>query len=211
MTTTAPQPRTRLEPHGTVEDPHLAHLPHVVSLQAGRVRVRPVDPGDGPRLQALLARMSTRTRWLRFHSPIAQLTASQLRSLVGADHHDHETLLAEVELEGRWHLVGFAQYHRLHDGAHADSAIVVEDAWQGRGIGRVLARCLAEAAGRAGIAALSGEVLSENRGALAFIRELAPRLDRRLHGTTVELICWLSRRPDAIPAVALRAPRPPGR
>jgi hypothetical protein len=35
-------------------------------------------------------------------------------------------------------------------------------------------------------------VLSENRGALGFIRALAPRLERRLHGTTTELVCWLS-------------------
>jgi len=164
-----------------------------VRLEAGRVRVRPVHHGDGPGLQALLQRMSLRTRWLRFHSPVAQLTPLQLRSLLGADHQDQETLLAEVELDGRWELAGFAQYHRLHGGnGHADSAIVLEDAWQGRGIGGVLARCLAEAASRAGIVALTGEVLSENRGALGFIRALAPRLERRLHGTTTELVCWLS-------------------
>ncbi|HZD00056.1 MAG TPA: GNAT family N-acetyltransferase [Actinomycetes bacterium] len=110
------------------------------------------------------------------------------------DHHDHETLLAEVALDDGWHLAGFAQYHRLPGGhGHADSAIVLEDAWQGQGIGGVLARCLAEAAGLAGIVALTGEVLSENRRALGFIRALAPRLERRPHGTTTELVCWLSR------------------
>jgi GNAT superfamily N-acetyltransferase len=167
-------------------------LPLVVRLEAGRVRVRPVHHGDGPGLQALLGRMSLRTRWLRFHSPINRLTPAQLRSLVEADHHDQETLLAEVELDGRWHLAGFAQYHRLHElRHHAESAIVLEDTWQHRGIGGVLARCLAEAAQRAGIAALVGEVLSENSGALGFIRALTPQLERRLHGTTVELVCWL--------------------
>ena len=168
--------------------------PLVVRLQTISVRVRPVDPGDGPGLQALLGRMSLHTRWLRFHSPIAQLTSSQLRSVVEVDHRDHETLLAEVELDGGWHLAGFAQYHRPRPGnAHADSAIVLEDAWQGQGIGKVLARCLAETARLAGIVALTGEVLSENRRALGFVRALAPRLERRLHGTTTELVCWLSR------------------
>jgi GNAT superfamily N-acetyltransferase len=168
--------------------------PLIVRLEAAKVRVRPVHHGDGPGLQALLGRMSLRTRWLRFHSPIVQLTPAQLRSLVGVDHSDQEILLAEVELGGRWHLAGFAQYHRLRGGdGHADSAIVLEDAWQGRGIGTVLARCLAEAASRAGIVALTGEVLSENRRALGFIRALAPRLERRLHGTTTELVCWLDR------------------
>jgi GNAT superfamily N-acetyltransferase len=171
-----------------------ARLPLVVRLEALRVRVRRVHHGDGPGLQALLGRMSLHTRWLRFHSPVAQLTPAQLRSVVEVDHHDRETLLAEVELDGRWRLAGFAQYHRLRDGdrGRADSAIVLEDVWQGRGIGRVLATCLGEAARLAGIAAFTGEVLSENRRALGFIRALAPRLEWRLHGPTTEVVCWLS-------------------
>ena len=198
MTTTAPMPPP-VVPQPCNPTPTDAALqdrrfPLVVRLEATSVRVRPVRLGDGPGLQALLSRMSVRTRWLRFHSPIVQLTPAQLRSVIEVDHRDHETLLAEVRLDGGWHLAGFAQYHRLRGGnAHADSAIVLEDAWQGLGIGKVLARCLAEAAGLAGIVALSGEVLSENRRALGFIRALAPRLEGRLHGTTTELVCWLSR------------------
>jgi hypothetical protein len=61
----------------------------------------------------------------------------------------------------------------------------------------VLATCLGEAAGLAGIAAFTGEVLSENRRALGFIRALAPRLEWRLHGPTTEVVCWLS--PDPAP------------
>jgi GNAT superfamily N-acetyltransferase len=177
-----------------------SRLPLIVRLEPGRVRVRPVHHGDGPRLQALLGRLSLRTRWLRFHSPIAQLTPAQLRSLVEVDHRDRETLLAEVELDGRWHLAGFAQYHRLRGASRglADSAIVLEDTWQGRGIGRVLATCLAQMASLAGIDAFTGEVLSENRSALGFIRALVGSgLERRLHGPTVEVVCWLPPRHHA--------------
>jgi hypothetical protein len=52
---------------------------------------------------------------------------------------------------------------------------------------------LAETARLADVVALTGEVLSENRRALGFVRSLAPRLEVRLHGTTTELVCWLSR------------------
>jgi hypothetical protein len=48
-------------------------------------------------------------------------------------------------------------------------------------------------------------VLSENSGALGFIRALTPRLERRLHGTTVELVCWLSLLPEASVAPAYPA------
>jgi RimJ/RimL family protein N-acetyltransferase len=194
-TMTAPSPAVA-EPYPTPTDAALqdGRVPLVVRLEATSVRVRPVDLADGPGLQALLGRMSAQTRWLRFHSPIVQLTAAQLRSVVEVDHRDHETLLVEVELDGGWQLAGFAQYHRLRDGnAHADCAIALEDAWQGHGLGKVLARSLAEAARLAGILALTGEVLSENRRALGFIRALAPRLEGRLYGTTTEVVCWLNR------------------
>jgi L-amino acid N-acyltransferase YncA len=68
---------------------------------------------------------------------------------------------------------------------------VLEDAWQGRGVGRALALQLISAARAAGIVAFTSEVLTENRRTLAFARALAPRNEGRLLGVTTELTCWL--------------------
>jgi GNAT superfamily N-acetyltransferase len=142
-------------------------------------------------LTEVLMRMSQRTRWLRFHSPISRFSAAQLRLLTEVDHHDRSVLLAEVEVrQGRWQPVGFAQYARTAPD-RAEAAIVLEDAWQRRGIGRTLALRLAEVARAAGITAFTSEVLSENRRTLDFVRALAPRTDGRLLGITVELTSWL--------------------
>jgi GNAT superfamily N-acetyltransferase len=163
----------------------------VVRVGTTTVRLRRVEPCDGTALTAVLGRMSLRTRWLRFHSPIMRFSGAQLRMLLDADHHDRSVLLAEVEVEpGEWQLVGFAQYARIAED-RADAAIVLEDAWQGRGIGRALALQLVRAARAAGIAAFTSEVLTENRRTLAFARALAPRTDGRLLGVTTELTCWL--------------------
>lgn len=163
----------------------------VVRVGEATVRLRPVRPGDGPLLTEVLLRMSQRTRWLRFHSPILRFSAAQLRSLTEVDHHDRSVVVAEVEVRpGRWQPVGFAQYARIGED-RADAAIVLEDAWQRRGIGRVLALRLVEAARAAGIAAFTSEVLSENRRTLDFVRALAPRTDGRLLGVTIELTSWL--------------------
>jgi GNAT superfamily N-acetyltransferase len=163
----------------------------LLRVGATTVRVRQATSCDGAALTAVLGRMSLRTRWLRFHSPIVRFSAAQLRGLLESDHRDRSVLLAEVEVDpGRWQLVGFAQYART--GAdQADAAIVLEDAWQGRGIGRALALQLVGAARAAGIAAFTSEVLTENRRTLAFVRALAPRVDGRLLGVTTELTCWL--------------------
>jgi GNAT superfamily N-acetyltransferase len=167
--------------------------PAVVRVGEATVRLRRVRPGDGPPLTEVLLRMSQRTRWLRFHSPMLRFSAAQLRSLTKVDHHDRSVLIAEVEVRpGRWQPVGFAQYARIGED-RAEAAIVLEDAWQRRGIGRVLALQLVEAARAAGIAAFTSEVLSENRRTLDFVRALAPRTDGRLLGITVELTSWLDR------------------
>jgi GNAT superfamily N-acetyltransferase len=163
----------------------------VMRVGEATVRLRRVRPGDGPVLTEVLLRMSQRTRWLRFHSPILRFSAAQLRSLTEVDHHDRSVLLAEVEVRpARWQPVGFAQYARIGEG-RADAAIVLEDAWQRRGIGRVLALRLVEAARAAGIATFTSEVLSENRRTLDFVRALAPRTQGRLLGVTTELTSWL--------------------
>jgi GNAT superfamily N-acetyltransferase len=163
----------------------------VVRIGEATVRLRRVRPGDGPALTEVLLRMSQRTRWLRFHSPIMRFSAAQLRALTEVDHHDSSVLLAEVEVRpGRWQPVGFAQYARISED-RADAAIVLEDAWQRRGIGRALASRLVETARAAGVAAFTSEVLSENRRTLDFVRALAPRTEGRLLGITTELTSWL--------------------
>jgi GNAT superfamily N-acetyltransferase len=163
----------------------------LLRVGATTVRVRQVTACDGAALAAVLERMSLRTRWLRFHSPIVRFSRAQLRMLLEADGHDRSVLLAEVEAEpARWQLIGFAQYARIAQD-RADAAIVLEDDWQRRGIGRALALQLVSAARAAGIVAFTSEILTENRRTLSFVRSLAPRTEGRLLGVTTELTCWL--------------------
>jgi RimJ/RimL family protein N-acetyltransferase len=162
----------------------------VLRVGDATVRLRPVAPDDGAALVGALERMSLRTRWLRFHSPVARLSQAQLRMLLDVDHQHRDVLVAEVELgAARWRLIGFAQYARIGPD-RADAAIVLEDAWQGRGIGKALALELVRAARRAGIAAFTSEILTENHRTLKFARALAPRHEGRLLGITTELTLW---------------------
>jgi GNAT superfamily N-acetyltransferase len=163
----------------------------VLCVGGTTVRLRPVAPDDGAALASVLERMSLRTRWLRFHSPITRFSAAQLRMLLDTEHDDRAVLVAEIERgPARWQLIGFAQYARIA-ADRADAAIVLEDAWQGRGIGRALALELAATARAAGIAAFTSEILTENRRTLKFARALAPRHSGRLLGITTELTVWL--------------------
>jgi GNAT superfamily N-acetyltransferase len=66
-------------------------------------------------------------------------------------------------------------------GAQAEIAILVDDAWQGDGIGTLLIEQLAAVARRAGIQELVGDVLASNITMLRTTASLAPGIGRH-HG-----------------------------
>ena len=69
----------------------------------------------------------------------------------------------------------------IFSGAQAEIAILVDDAWQGDGIGTLLIEHLAAVARRAGIQELVGDVLASNVTMLRTTASLAPGIGRH-HG-----------------------------
>jgi GNAT superfamily N-acetyltransferase len=130
---------------------------------APEVLIRPVSPGDQDELREMLSRLSRETIHKRFHLPMPHVPEWMLAYLTDVDHYDKESLVALVGDE----IVGHTMYAR-QEAREAEMAIVVEDRWQSRGIGRLLLSRLAEEAEHRGIEAFTGTVLGENRDALRF-------------------------------------------
>jgi len=91
-------------------------------------------------------------------------------------------LAAATMLDGET-LLGVARYVRDRSGDAAEFAIVIADAWQGRGIGRRLLAKLIEAAGRRGVKRLYGDILATNRPMLELARKLGFELGRHEDAT----------------------------
>ena len=134
------------------------------------VDTRPVRPDDGPLFCRLWDRLSPETVYRRFHAPLRRPPADAHR-LVEVDHDLREALVAVVGGE----VVGVARYDRSPaDPATADVAVVVEDAWQGVGIGRQLLAELTELAARRGVRALTADVQADNDRMVGLVRRLLP-------------------------------------
>ena len=118
-------------------------------LAGGRdVYIRPLRPGEHDAVRALFARLSPRTRYLRFLSPINTLTESLLRILTDVDGSRRLALVAELDECHSGDLVGLGHVIAGPDDC-AEIGLVVADAWQRRGIGAALAvRLLRAAEGR---------------------------------------------------------------
>jgi GNAT superfamily N-acetyltransferase len=114
---------------------------------------------DREKLRGMFSRSSPETIYRRFHMPYPEVPEWMVAMMVGADHHEKESLVAVAEEK----IVGHAMYVRLENDGEAEMAIVVEDGWQSKGIGKSLLSMLAERAKRRDIEAFTAEVLKTNR------------------------------------------------
>ena len=134
------------------------------------VSVRTVSLEDRERLARMLSRISPRTIYERFHAPYPDVPEWALAGMLEADHDDIESLVAVSGDE----IVGHAMYVRSQNGREAEFAVVVEDAWQSRGVGRLLLAELAAKAGSRDIDLFTGSVLGENRRTLGALAAVFP-------------------------------------
>jgi len=141
-------------------------VPVPVTLRDGTTAgLRPVYPGDQQELMRGEL-FSARTRYQRFLGP-GQVTAALARYLTEVDYVDH---FAWVALDGADVLVGGVTYVRsASDPALADISLMINDEFQGRGLGTLLIEAVAIAARRNGISRFCADVLAENAPARAIL------------------------------------------
>jgi GNAT superfamily N-acetyltransferase len=132
------------------------------------VEIRQVECGDAALLADGFARLSVRSRRLRFMRDKNRLTEAELRYLTCVDHHDHEALGA-LGPDGRG--VGVARYIRdSEEPRAAELAITVVDEWQGRGLGSKLLELLRERALTEGIYWFTAQVAYDNHVSSRLVR-----------------------------------------
>jgi|tagenome__1003787_1003787.scaffolds.fasta_scaffold20823013_4 ribosomal protein S18 acetylase RimI-like enzyme len=135
------------------------------------VATRPVRPADQGLFCRLWGRLSRETVYRRFHAPVHALPEETVRHLVTVDHDLREAVVAVVGGE----VVGVARYDRpAEDSSTAEVAVLVEDAWQGVGLGRQLLAELTDLAARRGVRTLTATVQPDNGPVLGLLRRVLP-------------------------------------
>lgn len=142
---------------------------HVKLADGSRVLLRLVRPEDKQLLIEGFSRLSPESRYLRFFTGKGRLTEQELHYFTEVDHLRHFAIGALVE-DGAEHGVGVARFVCLkEDPSIAEPAFTVVDAWQGKGLGRVLFQRLLAAAKERGVKRFRIEVLRENKAMLDLI------------------------------------------
>jgi GNAT superfamily N-acetyltransferase len=144
-----------------------------LTLTSGaQIPVRVVRPDDAPALQRLHDRCSERTIYLRFFGSIEKLSYEKARYFASVDGTDHFGLIA-LAPEDPDEIIAIVRYDREPPGdERAEYAALVEDRWQGLGIGTALTRRLIEAARDKEVRFFYALVKGKNRRMLIVLRHL---------------------------------------
>lgn len=160
-----------------------------VKLRDGSLmRLRPIKPGDDKKLLSLFYRLSPDTVFLRFHHALTQMSKKEIRRLCTVDYDDSFALVATAGEGRKERIVGIMRYFRLPPGDMAETSIVVEDSYQGKGIGSHLIKQIAAIAREKGVHRLQGEVLPDNQGVMKLLKASGFKMGRELDSGVYRVI-----------------------
>ncbi|TCR13419.1 acetyltransferase (GNAT) family protein [Streptomyces sp. BK205] len=186
--------------------PRIPHGQDALTLPEGHdITVRRADTGDLEAAREMHERCSPRTLSTRYHGPVGDADR-YLNHLLSPR---YGRTLAVQTASGR--IVGLG--HLLWDGDETEVALLVEDAWQRRGIGGELLERLVAMAAEAGCESVYAVTQSSNTGMVAAMRGLGLPLDYQIEEGTLVITARLDAPVDAEPAPTAEpqvntAPRP---
>ncbi|PWI42689.1 GNAT family N-acetyltransferase [Streptomyces sp. ICBB 8177] len=173
--------------------PRVPRRREVLTLPEGNeITVRRAGPGDLAAARAMHDRCSSTTLTRRYHGPVGDAE----RYLAHLLSPRHGRTLAVETASGRLVALG----HLLWDGDETEVALLVEDEWQGRGIGAELLRRLVALAREGGAGAVYAVTKAANTPMVAAMRGLGLALDFQVEDGTLVITAALRDRDASAPA-----------
>ncbi|MBN1613866.1 MAG: GNAT family N-acetyltransferase [Deltaproteobacteria bacterium] len=143
------------------------HLGGTHTFQDGlTVRFRAIKPSDEEEMRRLFYRFSDHTVYYRYFSAVKAMPHGKMQQYVNIDYRRIMSIVGLVDEEGVERIIAEGRYVCLHDKAFADTAFVVDENYQGRGIATHLIDLLMKSAQQQGLEGFTADVLAENKSML---------------------------------------------
>ena len=153
--------------------PYPSHLAREHVLADGtRLMIRPIRPEDAASESAFVNSLSQRARYLRFMYTLKEITPEMLLRFTQIDYEREMALVALVGVGGRETQIAVARYAGYENRNGCEFAIVVADAWQGKGIATEMLERLIEIARDRRLELMEGLVLKENADMITLAKKL---------------------------------------
>lgn len=158
---------------------HLAIRPYpdqytrAIQLPNGRqLQLRAIRPEDEPLWHDMLARCSLETLHARFRYSFKKYAHEMATRFCFIDYDRELAIVAEAQIDGLRQFVGIGRLVADANHDSAEYAVLIVDAWQGQGLGRVLTNYCLEIARDWGIQTMTATTERSNHRMQALFREL---------------------------------------
>ena len=152
----------------------------VILRDGATLRLRPIREADYNKILDFFYRLSHQTVYLRFHHVMTKLSQEEAKYYCTVDYQDSFAFVGIMGEGEEERIIAVGRYYRLPTGDAAEVGFVVEDAYQGRGIGTQLLEQLTVVAREKGIRRFAAEVLGENRNMMKVFLDSGFHIDRQL-------------------------------
>ncbi len=133
------------------------------------VTIRPLLPADSTMEAEFVRNLSAQTRHYRFLGGVKELAPAELKRLCNVDGRHSMAFVATVNESGHETEIGISRYAEYPGDGAGELAITVADAWQNKGLDRLLLKRLISYAKTHGMKQLYSVELADNTA----MRELA--------------------------------------
>ncbi|MCD6305603.1 MAG: GNAT family N-acetyltransferase, partial [Deltaproteobacteria bacterium] len=137
------------------------------------VRFRAIKPSDVDEMRRLFYRFSDTAVYYRYFSPIKTMPHAKMQEYVNIDYRQTMSIVGLIGEPGEGRIVAEGRYVRLPDIPYADVAFVVDENYQGKGIGKFLFEMLVNIAKKRGIEGFRADVLGTNTSMLKVFESFA--------------------------------------
>ncbi len=152
--------------------PYPAELIGHFEAQGETIEIRPIRPEDAEAHGAFFDRLSPEDIRFRFFSAMRQLSAEQMARMTQVDYTREMAFVAvRTDEQGVQQTLGVARLVCENDET-AEFAVIVQPDMKGRGLARHLMERLIDWGRKQELERITGQILSENRPMLTFIRRL---------------------------------------
>ncbi len=190
---------------GTPMAVYPTELEREITLRDGsRLRLRPIRPEDQDRLSAFYDGLSRHSAYQRFFAVMKRLPPDWAHFLANVDYERRLALIAEHGTPEAPELIGVARYEQTDQVDTAEIAFVIQDGWQGRGLGTQMLDALLAAAHARGIRRFRAYVLAGNMRMIDLLVRFMDVQERVTESGVTELL--LARRPARAPRQGGRTP-----
>ncbi|MFP4418970.1 MAG: GNAT family N-acetyltransferase [Desulfococcaceae bacterium] len=155
------------------------------------IRFRAIRPSDEEEMRRLFYRFSPEAIRFRYFAPIREMPHDRMQEYVNVDYQRTLSVVGLDEAAAPGRIIAEGRFMREPDRPSAEIAFLVDEDYQGRGIGSFLYRMLARLARDRGIRRFTAAILSTNRKMLAVIERgpfpVTAELSEGVYAVAIEL------------------------